>query len=125
MSQDLHQTISLEYIKGNASVSDGSSVTPGTAPFSSTLAMVLLIKTYADKAQAADPRSAQHRIPFPLNDLYSNRDFSDGADPLFDFYLDTASDEDQTMARRWQTDADGILIFVSSIIFIDVMSLRI
>jgi hypothetical protein len=87
--------------------------------------MVFLIKTYADKAQAGDPRPAQHRIPFPLRDLDSNRDFSDGADPLFDFYLDTASDEDETMARRWQTDAEGILIFVSSIISMDIISLRI
>jgi hypothetical protein len=42
--------------------------------------------------------------------------FSDGSGPLFNMYLKMTEEEDKKMAHRWQKDADGILIFVSSIL---------
>jgi hypothetical protein len=39
---------------------------------------------------------------------------SDGADPIFNMYVKMSQEEDNKMADRWQKDADGILIFVSS-----------
>ena len=38
--------------------------------------------------------------------------FSDGSGPIFNMYMKMAEQEDDKMARRWQKDADGILIFV-------------
>jgi hypothetical protein len=40
--------------------------------------------------------------------------FSDGSGPIFNMYVKMAEEEDNKMANRWQKDADGILIFVSS-----------
>jgi hypothetical protein len=40
--------------------------------------------------------------------------FSDGAEPIFNMYVKMSQEEDNKMADRWQKDADGILIFVSS-----------
>ena len=40
--------------------------------------------------------------------------FSDSSGPLFNMYVKMAEQEDDKMADRWQKDADGILIFVSS-----------
>jgi hypothetical protein len=40
--------------------------------------------------------------------------FADSSAPLFNMYRKMAEEEDNKMAERWQKDADGILIFVSS-----------
>jgi hypothetical protein len=40
--------------------------------------------------------------------------FGDSSGPLFSIYSKAAEDEDNKMVDRWQKDADGILIFVSS-----------
>ena len=40
--------------------------------------------------------------------------FSDGSGQLFNMYVKMAEEEDNKMTERWQKDADGILIFVSS-----------
>ena len=37
----------------------------------------------------------------------------DSSGPLFSMYSKTAETEDNTMAERWNKDADGMLIFVS------------
>ena len=39
--------------------------------------------------------------------------FGDGSGRLFYMYSKIAEKDDNTMAERWQKDADGILIFVS------------
>lgn len=39
--------------------------------------------------------------------------FGDRSGPFFSMYSDAAEEEDNEMVRRWQKDADGILIFVS------------
>jgi hypothetical protein len=40
-------------------------------------------------------------------------DFTDGAGPLFHMYAKMTEGEDDKLAKRWQKDADGIVIFVS------------
>lgn len=104
MSQPPDLTVNFENVKED--VSERSSVTSSTVPFPTWWYCQFNDIPYI----AGDPQSPQYRIPL----RESNRDFSDGADPLFGLYLDTAEDEDQKMSRRWQEDADGILIFVSS-----------
>ncbi|KAH9970197.1 hypothetical protein BGW80DRAFT_1461471 [Lactifluus volemus] len=37
--------------------------------------------------------------------------FNDSSGPLFDMYVKMTEKEDEKMAKRWQKDADGILIF--------------
>jgi hypothetical protein len=39
--------------------------------------------------------------------------FGDSSGPVFRMYSKIAEKDDNTMAERWQKDADGILIFVS------------
>lgn len=39
--------------------------------------------------------------------------FGDSSGPLFSIYSKAAEEEDNKMVKRWQKDADGILIFVS------------
>jgi hypothetical protein len=39
--------------------------------------------------------------------------FSDSSGPLFHMYIKMTEGEDEKMTKRWQKDADGILIFVS------------
>ena len=40
-------------------------------------------------------------------------EFSDGSAPLFSMYREMTEVEDNKMEKRWQKDADGVLIFVS------------
>ena len=40
--------------------------------------------------------------------------FGDSSGPFFSIYSKAAEEEDNKMVERWQKDADGILIFVSS-----------
>ena len=40
--------------------------------------------------------------------------FGDSSGPFFSIYSKAAEEEDNKMVERWQNDADGILIFVSS-----------
>jgi hypothetical protein len=46
--------------------------------------------------------------------LQGESNFGDSSGPLFSIYSKAAEDEDNKMVERWQKDADGILIFVSS-----------
>jgi hypothetical protein len=39
--------------------------------------------------------------------------FTDSSGPLFHMYVKMTEEEDEKIAKRWQKDADGILIFVS------------
>jgi hypothetical protein len=50
--------------------------------------------------------------PDPPSQDQSN--FGDSSGPFFSIYSKTAEEEDNEMVDRWQKDADGILIFVSS-----------
>jgi hypothetical protein len=52
------------------------------------------------------PQSAQNQTS------QGDSSFSDGSGPIFNMYVKMAEEEDKTMAERWKTDADGILIFV-------------
>ena len=51
----------------------------------------------------------------PPNEQTSQRksSFGDSSGPLFSIYSKAAEEEDNKMVKRWQKDADGILIFVS------------
>ena len=40
--------------------------------------------------------------------------FTDGSDPIYTMYNETAGEEDRKMAESWKADADRILVFVSS-----------
>jgi hypothetical protein len=40
---------------------------------------------------------------------------ADSSGPLFTMYSQMAEKRDKEMAERWRNDADGILIFVSSL----------
>jgi hypothetical protein len=46
--------------------------------------------------------------------LQGESNFGDSSGPLFSIYSKAAEEEDDKMVDRWQKDADGILIFVSS-----------
>jgi hypothetical protein len=56
-----------------------------------------------------------HRPQLALNQpLQGGSSFGDSSGKLFSIYSNVAEDEDNKMVERWQKDADGILIFVSS-----------
>jgi hypothetical protein len=46
--------------------------------------------------------------------MQEESNFGDSSGPLFTIYSKAAEEEDNKMVERWQKDADGILIFVSS-----------
>ena len=54
------------------------------------------------------PRSTQNQP------LQGESNFGDSSGPLFSIYSKAVEEEDDKMVDRWQKDADGILIFVSS-----------
>jgi hypothetical protein len=59
-----------------------------------------------------------HRnIPQPDQNQTSQgqSNFSDSSAPFFNMYVKMTEEEDNKMADRWQKDADGILIFVSTL----------
>jgi hypothetical protein len=47
--------------------------------------------------------------------------FGDSSGPFFSIYSKAAEEEDNKMVERWQKDADGILIFVSSSVRIHIV----
>jgi hypothetical protein len=49
--------------------------------------------------------------------------FTDSSGPLFHMYVKMTEEEDDKMTKRWQKDADGILIFVSSRSLISALAL--
>ena len=57
--------------------------------------------------QRDNPQSA------PKTPLQGESTFGDSSGPLFSIYSKVAEEEDNRMVKRWQKDADGILIFVS------------
>ncbi len=56
-------------------------------------------------------------IPYPFPTPYNvTPDVQvDGSNDLFTMYMETAEKEDKEMSERWTTDADSILVFVSSL----------
>jgi hypothetical protein len=55
-----------------------------------------------------------HPESTPNQRLQGESNFGDSSGPFFSIYSKAAEDEDNKMVERWQKDADGILIFVSS-----------
>ena len=49
-----------------------------------------------------------------LQSLQGESSFGDSSGPFFSIYSKVAEEEDRKMVERWQKDADGILIFVST-----------
>jgi len=43
----------------------------------------------------------------------ATHDYGDGSWPLFSMYSRVTADEDNNVARRWQKDSQGIMLFVS------------
>jgi hypothetical protein len=54
----------------------------------------------------------------PNQPLQGESNFGDSSGKLFSIYSNVAEDEDNKMVERWQKDADGILIFVSTCVVI-------
>ena len=63
-------------------------------------------KTDGDQTQSAPNRSSQPS--------QGESSFGDSSGPLFSTYSKASKEADNKMVERWQKDADGILIFVSS-----------
>jgi hypothetical protein len=61
-----------------------------------------------------DPQPAPNLAPNHWQPLKGESNFGDSSGPFFSIYSKAADDEDNKMVERWQKDADGILIFVSS-----------
>ena len=59
-----------------------------------------------------DPRD--HPTVTTNQPLQAESNFGDSSGPLFSIYSKATDEEDNKMVERWQKDADGILIFVSS-----------
>ena len=57
-------------------------------------------------------QSIPRSIPDEPPQVESN--FGDSSEPIFSMYTKAAVEEDNKMVERWQKDADGIIIFVSS-----------
>lgn len=55
-----------------------------------------------------------HPQSTPDQPLHGEFNFGDSSGPFFSMYSKATDDEDNKMVERWQKDADGILIFVSS-----------
>ena len=69
-------------------------------------ASVLTKLTKLYKTDGGPTRPAQNQEKEPS--------FGDSSGPFFSIYSKAAEEEDNKMVERWQKDADGILIFVSS-----------
>jgi hypothetical protein len=57
---------------------------------------------------------SDHPQSTPSQPSQGESNFGDSSGPFFSIYSKAAEDEDNKMVERWQKDADGILIFVSS-----------
>jgi len=64
------------------------------------------------KKDSDQTRSKQNGPSQPLGGASS---FGDSSGSLFSIYSKAAEEEDNRVVERWQKDADGILIFVSSL----------
>jgi hypothetical protein len=54
-------------------------------------------------------------ISVPSGEPQAESSYTDGSGALFSMYLDRAEEEDRRVAERWKGDADGILVFVRSL----------
>ena len=54
-------------------------------------------------------------LPAPGGESQAESSYTDGSGALFSMYLDRAEEEDRRVAERWKGDADGILVFVRSL----------
>jgi hypothetical protein len=57
----------------------------------------------------------------PLQPSGGASSFGDSSGSLFSIYSKAAEEEDNKMVERWQKDADGILIFVSTLVNIIIL----
>jgi hypothetical protein len=78
------------------------------------IASVLYKFTNLYKIDDGQTPSAPHQEP-------KEPSFGDSSGPFFSIYSKAAEDEDRKMVERWQKDADGILIFVSSSVGIHIV----
>ena len=53
----------------------------------------------------------------PSGEPQGESSYTDGSGALFSMYLDRAEEEDRRVAERWKGDADGILVFVRSVMW--------
>lgn len=60
-----------------------------------------------------DDRHNQPPVTQPPHLFYREPDYGDGSWPLFSMYSRVTADEDNNVARRWQKDSQGIMLFVS------------
>jgi hypothetical protein len=66
-------------------------------------------------------RDGEGMLPVPRSCQYpnqrqgtENQKFADSSGPIFSTYSNMVEGEDIKMAKRWQKDADGVLIFVGT-----------
>ena len=88
----------------------------GTTQVYGTCHLVMLSQTYIVDDRREQPQAAPIPPLLPLEEP----NFGDSSGTLFSMYSRIAEEEDARMAERWQKDADGILIFVSSHITIHI-----
>ncbi|KAI9434060.1 hypothetical protein H4582DRAFT_2101151 [Lactarius indigo] len=62
-------------------------------------------------------RSTQNQVSHGVSN------FVDGSGPIFSMYLEMATEEDKKMTGRWKADADGILIFMPSLISVSIQDI--
>jgi hypothetical protein len=89
-------------------------VEQGNNPGALFIASVLSKFTSLYKIDGRQTPSAPHQEP-------KEPSFGDSSGPFFSIYSKAAEDEDNKMVERWQKDADGILIFVSSSVGIHIV----
>ena len=61
-----------------------------------------------------------HTLTAPNKPLQGESKFGDSSGPLFSIYSKAAEEEDNKLVKRWQKDADGILIFVRPCVYIHI-----
>ena len=69
-----------------------------------------------DSHQSTSSSKTSDQTPQGLSNI------GDSSGPLFSIYYKAADEEDNKTAKRWQKDADGILIFVRPCVCIDIFS---
>jgi hypothetical protein len=67
---------------------------------------------YADVHDDQSQSVLPQRLPAQSQTLDGYHKFNDSSGPLFSMYSEIAEGEDNAMIKRWQKDAEGILIYV-------------
>lgn len=77
--------------------------------------------TAATSNHVATRRAAAERLPAGMLDMYeevvdSQASYTDSSSALFALYLSHAEKHDRDQTDSWKADADGILVFVRSLL---------